>query len=53
MNLTELKARAYDLIALIEQAQGELRQVNEAIRNALIEQNKTDNEKTIDPDSVK
>lgn len=31
MTIQELKGRAYDLIRLIEQAQGELRQVNQEI----------------------
>lgn len=31
MSLTELKARAYDILAAIQNLQGQLQQVNEAI----------------------
>lgn len=30
-NIKDLKSRAYDLIALVEQAQAELRQINQQI----------------------
>ncbi len=32
MNLTELKAMAYDILAMIEKCQADLRQVNDLIR---------------------
>ena len=40
MNLQELKARAYDLIAYKEQAQNELNQVNQEISRLMEEENK-------------
>lgn len=35
MNLIELKARAYDLIATIEKAQSELKETNQKILEAM------------------
>jgi hypothetical protein len=46
MTITELKARAYDLLVFIEQANQELRQVNEAINKANAEAAKADNVET-------
>jgi exonuclease VII small subunit len=43
MTLTELKARAYDLIALKEQAQNELNQINQEIAKLYKEQNEVNN----------
>lgn len=37
-NITELKARAYDILAQIEFLQNELKKTNEAIMKALQEQ---------------
>ena len=39
MNLTELKVRAYDLIAFKEQAQNELNQVNQEIAKQIEAEN--------------
>lgn len=44
MNLTELKARAYDIIAQIESLQRELAQVNNQIAN--FEDNSADTDKS-------
>jgi hypothetical protein len=46
MTIQELKARAYDLLVFIEQANQELRQVNDAINKAIAEQAKEDNKNT-------
>jgi hypothetical protein len=46
MTINELKARAYDLLVFIEQANQELRQINEAINKANTEAAKADNVET-------
>lgn len=45
-NITELKARAYDILAQIEFLQNELKKTNEAIMKALQEQKEAEEKKS-------
>jgi len=60
MTIQDLKARAYDLIAMSEQAQAELRKVNEEIARLSVEESKPTEEpkageveETSDAESIK
>jgi hypothetical protein len=54
MSVVELKAAAYDRLAIIEQCQGEIRQINaEIAKRAEAEEAKPEAAKEVKPKSVK